>query len=54
MSPKKLDLSDIPQSPQSPINVFLFIDFDDLVKKTEKRLRSFIRRRIWNPGLPPI
>jgi RNA polymerase sigma factor (sigma-70 family) len=49
MSPKKLDLSDIPQSPQSPINVFLFIDFDDLVKKTEKRLRSFIRRRIWNP-----
>lgn len=49
MAPKKLDLSDIPQPPQSPVNVFLFIDFDDLVRKTEKRLRSFIRRRIWNP-----
>lgn len=24
------------------------IDFDDLVKQTSKRLRSFIRRRIWN------
>lgn len=24
------------------------IDFDDLVKQTSKRLRNFIRRRIWN------
>lgn len=45
MPSKEQDSSD---TPQPPAHVFLFIDFDDLVRKTEKRLRNFIRRRIWN------
>lgn len=46
MSSKEQNLSDVSQP---PTKVFLYIDFDELVKKTEKRLRNFIRRRIWNP-----
>lgn len=40
---------DLPDSTVLPNEFLLVIDFDDLAKRAGKRLRNFIRRRIWNP-----
>lgn len=45
----KSTLEELPNSAVLSGEVLLAIDFDELAKNAGKRLRNFIRRRIWNP-----